>query len=272
MNSSFLTKHRFDDELTDNYNMFDSRERIEAIIAILSEEINFEYYMKQKVIIAHYPLHKRNPQIISDSFFQFLPKLRYRFVIGDNKWYEHFTAMNFIKSYYGEKYAWEFVFLVHYQAWLYVPAIAGVILFFIQFIIFIKTGDLTEVIDSPYNGIYGIFVSIWSTMFIQSWKKKEKLIRFYWDIKPEDMQKDDERTDDFKFNMVFNELTQQKQKIKLKPNPKKMMMLNGIGRLYLLIVACVLAIYVYLDGFFSTKLESHAEEVKNYPEKYTSYW
>ena len=55
-----------------------------------------------------------------------------------------------------------------------------------------------------------MFVSIWSTLFIQSWKKKEKLMKFYWDIKTEDLKKDDERTDDFRFNMVFNELTTKK--------------------------------------------------------------
>lgn len=35
MSSSFITKNTFNTKLTDRYNMFDSRERIEAIVAIL---------------------------------------------------------------------------------------------------------------------------------------------------------------------------------------------------------------------------------------------
>ena len=30
-----------------------------------------------------------------------------------------------IKNYYGEKYAFEYAFLIHYTAWLLIPGVAG---------------------------------------------------------------------------------------------------------------------------------------------------
>ena len=40
-----------------------------------------------------------------------------------------FQPINMIKNYYGEKYAFEYAFLLHYQAWLFIPSILGVMLF-----------------------------------------------------------------------------------------------------------------------------------------------
>jgi hypothetical protein len=37
-----------------------------------------------------------------------------------------------LKNYYGEKYAYEFAFLLHYQAWLFIPTIFGIFLFAFQ--------------------------------------------------------------------------------------------------------------------------------------------
>lgn len=44
IHNNFLTKTKFNVEMRDHFNMFDSRERIEAIISILTEQIDFEYY------------------------------------------------------------------------------------------------------------------------------------------------------------------------------------------------------------------------------------
>lgn len=129
--------------------MFDSRERLEAIISILTEQIDFEYYVKQNLIVAHYPLHKRNPEDIEKVFYEYHSKLKYHFVYGYEdysgrpSWYRHFTAINFVKSYFGEKYAFELAFLVHYQAWLQIPAVLGFLLTLYQGYIYYKTRNIS---------------------------------------------------------------------------------------------------------------------------------
>lgn len=175
------------------------------------------------MIIAHYPLHKRNPSDIEKVIYDFHSALKWHYVFGTEdfkgpSWYKKFTAINFVKSYYGEKYAFELAFLVHYQAWLQIPAALGCLCTLYQGFVYYKTSNVLSVIDNEFNGLYGLFLSIWSTMFIQSWKKKQEMIRFYWNISDEMVKKDDERAEDFKFNLVFNEVTLDKQKTQMVPH------------------------------------------------------
>lgn len=193
----------------------------------------------------------------------------FRFVFGD--WYEYFTAMNYVKSYYGEKYAFEFAFLVHYQAWLMIPAIAGFGVLATQILDYLENGDINAVIDSKYNGIYGFFVSIWSSIFIASWRKKQAAINFYWDVDRGELDKEDERVDEFKSNLVYNFLTQTKEKIQQKSNPSEISKYDNIGRLYLFIVTLVLVTYIVLDGFFTVQDINLQKEIEANPDKvYTS--
>ena len=277
INNNFMTKTEFNVEMIDNFNMFDSRERIETIISILEEQIDFDYYVKQNVIVAHYPLHKRDPSDIIDVFYEFLSSLKWHFVFGAEdfrgpSWYKKFTAINFVKSYYGEKYAFELAFLVHYQAWLQIPAFFGFIITLYQAYQYYLYKSVPRVIDNEFNGIYGLFLSIWSTLFIQSWKKKQEMIIFYWNLSEEMVKKDDERTSDFKFNMVFNEITKDMQKTQMVPKAKELRKQNMISYLYLFIVTLVLAVYVYFDGLFNKQKDQKVNEMaKTEGETYSYY-
>ena len=113
-----------------------------------------------------------------------------KFITGD--FYAYFGSINFMKSYYGEKYALEFAFLIHYQAWLVFPAVTGSLLFIYQIVMVAKNG--IESFDTSLSFIFGIFTAIWSAAFIESWKRTELVIIHYWAIDKQMLRTDDERT------------------------------------------------------------------------------
>ena len=107
---------------------------------------------------------------ITASFVKYRIRLALSFLIGD---YSKFMQpLNMLKNYYGEKYAFEFAYLLHYQAWLIIPSLTGLVLFGYQIYRFDHFRELTPALDSEYNAIYGFLVAIWASLFIESWKRK----------------------------------------------------------------------------------------------------
>ena len=57
--SSLVVKMPFKKSNLKDFNMFDSRERLETIESILSKQIDFKLMKLQGIILEHFPLHKR---------------------------------------------------------------------------------------------------------------------------------------------------------------------------------------------------------------------
>lgn len=129
------------------------------------------------------------------------------------------TPLNFLKSYFGEKYAMQVAFLLHYQSWLLVPTGFGAAVLLIQIVYALRTNVegalVSESVDNFGNAFYGIFISIWASLMIESWKRTEKTLAFDWAIEKQALIKDDERTDDFVYNWIFNDSSNSKQKQKV---------------------------------------------------------
>lgn len=90
-----------------------------------------------------------------------------------NGWIRYLQPLNMTVQYFGEKIAFEYAFLVHYNAWLAIASVGAIALFVAQVI----HADRLEVslleADSIYNGIYSMFICIWANLFIESWKRKQ---------------------------------------------------------------------------------------------------
>lgn len=120
-----------------------------------------------------------------------------------------------VRNYLGEKFAFEFAFIMHYNAWLMLAAFAGVVLFIYQIWMTIDhEGDSENIStfawffkleqDTPFNALYCIFICIWAVIFVESWKRKEAQFINTWDCDEIRGSSADERTQ-FTFFQYYNE-------------------------------------------------------------------
>lgn len=87
-----------------------------------------------------------------------------------------------VKDYLGEKVALYFEFTAHYTTWLLPLSIGGVI---VALNIAIETGmsngDIDSALLTAYTiPFYCIFVSFWSQLMIEYWKRKEARRAMEW--------------------------------------------------------------------------------------------
>lgn len=90
--------------------------------------------------------------------------------------------LQLIANYYGEKMAFFYAYLLFYTSWLLIPAIPGLILFIYQCVLVahqIRHGQPVNT-DTPYNCLYSLFMAVWSTIFVELWKRREHEISHIW--------------------------------------------------------------------------------------------
>tara|TARA_B110000285_G_scaffold6399_1_gene6667 strand:- start:963 stop:1157 length:195 start_codon:yes stop_codon:yes gene_type:complete len=57
---------------------------------------------------------------------------------------------------------------------------------------------------------------------IESWRNTEQIIAFEWGVDKDNSKRDDERTQEFKFNWVFNDTSNVQEKDGLKHSSREM--------------------------------------------------
>ena len=129
------------------------------------------------------------------SILQSWNKHRFRIIgsmlgLGDLR--AHLEPILLIADYYGEKQAMYFTFLVHHMAMLCIPAFFGLILWSNHFYIasnYVPGEDeynevfldsYFAILDTRWNYPYLLVSAIWSTIYIESWKRKQETVKFYW--------------------------------------------------------------------------------------------
>eukprot|EP00004_Rigifila_ramosa_P007079 TRINITY_DN179_c0_g1_i1.p1 TRINITY_DN179_c0_g1~~TRINITY_DN179_c0_g1_i1.p1 ORF type:complete len:754 (+),score=213.52 TRINITY_DN179_c0_g1_i1:323-2263(+) len=80
--------------------------------------------------------------------------------------------MEDIRNYFGEKIALYFAWLGYYTGWLFFAAFVGVIVSI--------AGWSTGSFDNPGVPVYCFFLSIWSTLFLEFWKREQATLAFQW--------------------------------------------------------------------------------------------
>ena len=74
--------------------------------------------------------------------------------------------------------------------------------------------DFSRAIDLPTNGIFGLLIALWSTVFVESWKRTETRITYLWNCTDQHFDSKDERDEEFLFFKYFNFKTRKIEKLK----------------------------------------------------------
>ena len=68
-------------------------------------------------------------------------------------------------------------------------------------------------LDTSMNGVYGVFLAIWASVFVESWKHKQKRLIFEWDLNSvKEILNNDERKGKYRFMYEYNSETNTKMK------------------------------------------------------------
>lgn len=202
--------------MKDAFQAFDARQRYACIQWYLEQEIDFEHYKSIGIIHDAYPLHRlKAHKSVKKSVDKYWGKLTKHLICGN--WYKYCEPIHLVKKYYGERFAFYFLYFSTYQAFVRVPAFFGLVLFVYQMVRY-SSGDLTlhQSIDSPWNGVFGLFLCFWSHLFVQSWKNKEEKLIHEWDMDClQDILQTDERTGRFKWMWEYNSEVNVKLKMQI---------------------------------------------------------
>lgn len=170
----------FDRAKLRHYNCFSAAEQLEAVEEFFEQQLDLAGLKEQGVVEDHFHLHKRLAiDEIQHSFKKYQTKLCCRMACCSYS--KYVQPLNMVKNYYGEKVAFEYAFLLHYQSWLIYASIAGMCLVCYQWNKWARHNyDMTKALDTEFNVIMGVFIALWATCFLESWKRHQEYFNYIW--------------------------------------------------------------------------------------------
>ena len=135
-------------------------------------------------------LHNHQKEAIVKSW----NKHRYaliRSMLGMGDLMAHIEPIMLIAGYYGEKQAMYFAFLIHHIAMLVIPAFFGLILWGYHLYLASQYEPLEDeasdfftryfsILDTRWNYPFLFMLAVWSTIYIESWKRKQNTVSYIW--------------------------------------------------------------------------------------------
>ncbi|KAI7816256.1 calcium-activated chloride channel-domain-containing protein [Gamsiella multidivaricata] len=108
------------------------------------------------------------------------------------KWARQFwrsQPLDLVNTYFGERIGIYFAWLGHYTKWLVVPAAVGIAVFVFGVVnaARLKKLDATPnalfaIFDNALTMPFALFMSIWSTVYIEFWKRANQYYSFQWNM------------------------------------------------------------------------------------------
>ena len=118
-----------------------------------------------RVVLASFPLHE----------YRALQELKRKWLVLFQ--WPHKQPFDEIKDYFGTKIALYYVWLGKYTTWLLYASVVGVICYM---------GVATDegAYNSPMVAIFALFMCLWTTLFMESWKNTQERKKQKWNESP----------------------------------------------------------------------------------------
>ena len=173
-------------------------QKVSLFNKIFEEEFDIDVLTEAGVIQSHFMLHTSQAPQIQESWRKHKAKL-VAAMLGMGDLMEHIEPILLIADYYGEKQAMYFGFLIHHIAMLFVPAFFGLILWGYHFYLASQyvpgedeaTGFISNyfsILDTKWNYPYLFMLAGWSTVYIESWKRKQNVLKYVWAVEERDKE------------------------------------------------------------------------------------
>lgn len=144
-------------------------------------EINTTMYLKSGAISKIFPLHEPAKKLwLINNWAKASNIFGSRQQFGTEEKKYRFQPLLEIKNYFGEEIAFYFAWLGFYTLWLLFASIVGIIIFI--FWLADKFGPNNGSISLWPVIIYSIFLAIWSTLFLEYWKRRNSTLAFEWGV------------------------------------------------------------------------------------------
>jgi hypothetical protein len=131
-------------------------------------EISINNLLVDGVFASWYPLHDQEE----------LTDLRKRWVY----YFWKMQPLKDVRNYFGEKIALYFAWLGHYTTWLWCPGLLGLYVY-CQAIAFANSQvpPVAPSFDSLWSVPYALFIALWSTVYLEYWKRTQASCAYNWD-------------------------------------------------------------------------------------------
>lgn len=205
---------------------------------------------KKCSVIAYFPLHNR---AVADD-------LETRWLGWKVRPWEQ--PLDDVKEYFGEKVALYFCFTAHYTTWLAPLSVAGGIVCLDLIIETVVYNSIDEALLTAYTiPFFCIFVSFWSQMMIEYWKRTEATKAMEWGMTH--FEDEESERPEFEFDEVKRSLIDGSEVHYFDPRKKMQKLLYSlsvIGGMILLVLACVSGIFGLQYYFNSEKSSVEASD------------
>ncbi|KAF0686061.1 Aste57867_22123 [Aphanomyces stellatus] len=142
-------------------------DRIKLILSIIGASasdggchLNTTTLIMKKCLVAAYALHSEEEQVaVTKKWINW----------SSLPWQQPYRA---IKDYYGEKVGLYFVWLGHYTTWLIGPSIVGIAM--------LADIVVENTVDARLISLFGFFMAMWGTVYLESWKRRNSVIKLEW--------------------------------------------------------------------------------------------